>query len=127
MRHWATHRTVRQKQKGRSSQANAASEPGGQRGLEASRASLRVVSLGMLVLIPAEMWFVAVTGTGDTRAAFAIEVVLTTAMLAASYLSAFVLELELEFVWMSLPLASLACLALSYTWVRVGYWRRIEL
>jgi putative MATE family efflux protein len=95
--------------------------------IAASRASLRVVSLGMLVVIPAEIWFVAVTGTGDTRATFAIEIVLTVATLAVSYVSALVLGLGLEYVWMSVPLASLACLALSYGWVRVGYWKRLEI
>ena len=95
--------------------------------IEASRASLRVVCLTMLVVIPGEMWFVAVTGTGDTRAAFVIEAVLTAAMLAGTYLLAIVMELRLEYIWMSLPVAWLTCLLLSYAWVRIGYWKRLEI
>ena len=45
--------------------------------------SLRVVALGMLVIIPGEMWFNTVVGVGDTRAALAIEASL--ACLIASY------------------------------------------
>ena len=93
--------------------------------IEASRASLRVVSLGMLVVIPAEMWLVAVAGTGDTSASFVIEVVLTALVLTGSFLATSVLALGLEFVWGSLPLASLVGLGLSYAWVRSGYWRRL--
>ncbi|TMB48120.1 MAG: hypothetical protein E6J56_25670, partial [Deltaproteobacteria bacterium] len=90
-------------------------------------ASLRVVSLAMLVIIPAEMWFVTVSGTGDTAAAFGIETVLTAAMVACGYLTAFVLGLRLEYVWLSLPISWLACLSLSYAWVRAGYWRRVDI
>ena len=95
--------------------------------IEAGRASLRVIALGMLVVIPAELWLVAVVGTGDTRASFVIELVLTLLVLAGSFLSTSVLRLDLEFTWISLPLASLACLALSYAWIRSGYWKRLAL
>ncbi|TMF72134.1 MAG: hypothetical protein E6I15_13290 [Chloroflexi bacterium] len=81
----------------------------------------------MLVIIPAEMWFVTVSGTGDTAAAFGIETVLTAAMVACGYLTAFVLGLRLEYVWLSLPISWLACLSLSYAWVRAGYWRRVDI
>jgi len=90
-------------------------------------ASLRVVSLAMLVIIPAEMWFVTVSGTGDTAAAFGIETVLTAAMVACGYVTALVLGLRLEYVWLSLPISWLACLSLSYAWVRAGYWRRVDI
>ncbi len=95
--------------------------------LAAGAASLRVVALAMLIIIPAEMWFVAVTGTGDTYAAAGIEVVLTAAMVGCGYLSALVLGLELEYVWMSVPIAWLACLVLSYSWMRSGYWMRLRI
>jgi hypothetical protein len=52
--------------------------------LAESGASLRVVALAMLIVIPGEMWFAAVSGTGDTAAALAIELVLTLTMLGTA-------------------------------------------
>jgi MATE family, multidrug efflux pump len=95
--------------------------------IEAGRTTLRVVALAMLVDIPGEMWFKAVTGTGDTGAALAIEGALTVAMLGSTYLAAIVMGLELNYIWMSLPIAWMTCLALSWAWVRAGYWKRLEI
>lgn len=94
---------------------------------ESSLSSLRVVALAMLVVIPGEMWFVAVTGTGDTGAAFLIETILAAAMLGSSYIAAIVMGWALEYVWMSLPLAWLTGLTLSYAWMRAQYWKRLEI
>src|SRR5437773_261877 len=69
----------------------------------AGRASLRVVAAAMLVVIPGELWLVAVSGTGDTNAALGIEVLLTLTMLAASLTAAWGMGLGAAFVWMSLP------------------------
>jgi len=89
--------------------------------------SLRVVALAMLVVVPADLWAAAVSGTGDTGAAFAIEAVLSTAMVACGYLAAFVIGRGQEYVWMSLPVAWTACLVLSFLWIRGGRWKRVEL
>ena len=91
-----------------------------------SVAGLRVVALAMLIIIPAHMWFAAVTGTGDTAAALGIEAVLTVAMLACAYVAALPLGLALPQIWLSLPLSWLVCLVLSYGWVRSGLWTRLE-
>jgi len=48
-------------------------------------ASLRVVALAMLIVIPGQMWFIGVEGTGDTAAALGIEAVLTITMLSIAY------------------------------------------
>jgi Na+-driven multidrug efflux pump len=91
--------------------------------IEASVASVRVVALAMLVVIPAEMWFTAVVGTGDTPAALSIELGLTSVMLAATYTIAVVLSGG-ALVWCSLIAAGLVALAASYGWMRSGRWRR---
>jgi len=90
----------------------------------AGMASLRVVALGMLVVIPADMWLTAVVGTGDTPAALGIEIVLTVVMLATTYVTAITLAGG-ALVWSSLGAAALVTLILSYAWMRSGMWRRI--
>jgi len=77
-------------------------------------ASLRVVALAMLVVIPGEMWFVAVSGTGDTAAALGIELILTATMVGIAYLTAVPLAWPIEIVWLSLPIAWSVCLLISY-------------
>jgi MATE family multidrug resistance protein len=95
--------------------------------IDNSVAGLRTIALGMLVIIPGELWFAAVFGTGDTDAGFIIELALTTTMLVCSYLTAFVLHLSLVYIWISLPLAWLICLILSHAWVTQGYWKRRQI
>jgi len=95
--------------------------------VRASESSLRVLAVAMLVVIPGEMWYAALAGTGDTRATFAIEGVLSLVILAGSYLAVLVLGLGIEFVWMSILAAWGVCLALSYLWMRAGYWKRLEI
>jgi len=85
-------------------------------------ASLRVVSLAMLIVIPAEMWAAAVIGTGDTFASFWIEAALTVVMIGGAWLAGSVLHLPLYYVWMSVPIAWLSCWILSYLWMRSGQW-----
>src|SRR5712691_851145 len=86
-------------------------------------ASLRVVALAMLIVIPGEMWFAAVSGTGDTAAALGIELVLTVTMLGAAYLAAIHFTWPVALVWISLPAAWLVCLTISYGWVKSGIWK----
>jgi MATE family multidrug resistance protein len=87
---------------------------------------LRVIALALLVVIPGEVWLAAVVGTGDTRAAFVIELVLGTAMLGFAY-SAASLALPLSLVWMSLPLGWSLGLIASVAWVRGGRWKRLQI
>jgi MATE family multidrug resistance protein len=89
-------------------------------------ASLRVIALAMLIVIPGEMWFAAVSGTGDTAAALGIELVLTCTMLSLAYLAAIHLTWPLELVWISVPASWLVCLTISYGWVKSGIWKRLE-
>jgi putative MATE family efflux protein len=90
-------------------------------------ASLRVLAVAMLVIIPAEMWFTAVSGTGDTKAAFGIEVVLSLVTLVLAGAAGIGLGLGVEYVWVSLPIACCACLVLSYAWMRSGRWERLRI
>src|SRR5213595_3490879 len=95
--------------------------------LAESAASLRIVALAMLVVIPGEMWFAAVSGTGDTAAALAIELVVTLTMLGTVYFATIHLAGSVELAWVSLPISSLVCLTISYGWVKSGIWRRLDI
>jgi Na+-driven multidrug efflux pump len=89
-------------------------------------ASLRVIALAMLIAIPAEMWYTAVLGTGDTLAALGIEFVITLVMLGLTWFAAIHLAWPMALVWMSVPVSWLVCLAISYGWVKSGIWKRLE-
>lgn len=91
-----------------------------------STAPLRVVVAAMVAVIAAELWFAAVFGTGDTDAALVIEFLRTVAMVGCAWLAAIELELTLPYVWLSVPAAWASCLALSFLWVRGGFWSRRE-
>ncbi len=91
--------------------------------IEGAATTLRVVAVIVLVAVPAEMWLAALFGTGDSDAAFGIEVVNTIAMLACAYVAALVLELDLVYVWLSVAVGSLVGLPLAYGWIRSGRWR----
>ena len=92
-----------------------------------SNASLRVVAFAMLIAIPAEMWFIAVEGTGDTAATLGIEFVLTLVMLGLTWLAAIHFGWPMALVWLSLPITWLVCLAVCYGWMKSGIWKRLEL
>jgi putative MATE family efflux protein len=89
-------------------------------------ASLRVVALAMLIAIPAEMWLIAVEGTGDTAAALGIEFVLTLVMLGLTWLAAIHLAWPLAVVWLVMPITWLIGLTASYGWMKSGFWKRLE-
>src|SRR6266487_1663794 len=91
-----------------------------------SDASLRVVALAMLIAVPAELWYTAVVGTGDTAAALGIEFVITLVMLGLTWFAAIHLAWPMALVWMSVPISWLVCLTASYGWMKSGIWRRLE-
>ena len=96
--------------------------------IEGAVDSLRLVLLSMLVVIPSELWIAAVAGTGDTDAALVIQFFLGVGMVATAYVAVFVLfTTSLTYVWLSLPVAELICLTLSYAWVKSSYWEHVQI
>jgi Na+-driven multidrug efflux pump len=79
-----------------------------------------------LIAIPAEMWLIAVEGTGDTAAALGIEFVLTLVMLGLTWLAAIHLAWPLAVVWLVMPITWLIGLTASYGWMKSGFWKRLE-
>ena len=92
--------------------------------VEGAQTALRIVALLMLLVIPAEMWLTAVGGTGDTDAAFVIELLLSVAMVGGAAVTALALDLSLAYIWLSIGTAWLLSLPLAYAWVRSGRWQR---
>ena len=92
-----------------------------------ARATLVVVALGMLVVVAAEVALAAVFGTGDADAGFVIELLVSGGLVASAVLAALVLDLDLVYVWLSLPLAAGVGLSVSAGWLRSGRWRRVAL
>jgi Na+-driven multidrug efflux pump len=88
---------------------------------------MRALSAAMLIVIPGAIWLTVVVSTGDTLAAFVIELLMSLAMLAATFLAALVLEWPLELIWMAIPLGWLVALVCSYLYVKVGIWQRLEI
>ena len=86
--------------------------------------SLAVIALAILVAVPAEALFSTIVGTGDTRAILNIQVATTTLTLVCIYVAAFIMSLELHFIWMAEVFGWLTCLLLSGWWFKSGRWSR---
>lgn len=95
--------------------------------LEGSVASLRVVALAVLIVIPAEMVFSAVAGTGDTRTTLLIEIVLSTTILLYVYTAGIVFGLPLAAIWVGEIVGWLVCFLLSLLWLKSERWKRLEI
>jgi putative MATE family efflux protein len=92
-----------------------------------SNASLRVVALARLVAIPADLWYTAVVGTGDTAAALGIELLRSMVMLCLTWFLAIYLAWPMSLVWLAVPIAWLVSLAVSYGWIKSGIWKRLAI
>ena len=88
----------------------------------AAAGSLRVVCIALVVVIPGEMAFGALAGTGDTRRTLVTELLLAAAMLCAAYAAGVLLALPLEAVWGSEVLGWFLCLLVSFAWLRRERW-----
>ncbi len=90
--------------------------------VKAAAGSLRVVCIALVVVIPGEMAFGALAGTGDTRRTLVTELLLAAAMLGAAYAAGVLLALPLEAVWGSEVLGWFLCLLVSSAWLRRERW-----
>ena len=88
--------------------------------------ALRVLAIGMLAVVAAELGLAAVFGTGDTDAGFVIEVLVSGALVGLTGLLVLGLGVDdLPLVWALLPLSAALGLAASAVWLRSGRWRRV--
>ncbi len=95
--------------------------------IAAASTPLQVVSLLMLLVIPAEMWSAAVFGTADTAVGSMIEFIASGLMIGAAYVAESVLGLGLTYIWAALGLGASLTLVLSYGRMRSGAWKKHRL
>lgn len=95
--------------------------------ISASINSLGVITLAILVATPAEIFYSTLVGTGDTLAMLTIQIIITFFTLSFAYIAAFVLDLELEYIWLAEVLGWLICLMISWIWFNSGRWQRLEI
>ena len=95
--------------------------------LDPAGTGLRLLALGMLLIIPAEIWFAGLVGTGDSLAALGIEALSSLIVVSLTALVALVLQLPSALVWLSLPVAYLASLIFSKWWLHSGRWKRLDI
>jgi putative MATE family efflux protein len=88
---------------------------------------LLALTLATALAVPADTWFSAVMGTGDTSATLAIQVTATAGALLWAWLAAFPLELGLGWILLGEAFAWLICLAASAWWFRGRRWLRLAL
>jgi len=84
---------------------------------------LRVVTIAMLLMSFSVIWLNAVTGTGNSRMTFIIELI--TIVLYCIYVYVILEELQLPIVygWMSEWLYWISLFCLSYWYIRSGKWK----
>ena len=93
--------------------------------IQASLYGLLVVCLATVVAVPADTYYSAVAGTGDTRIIFLIQLIVTFCSLTYAWYAAFHLGLSLEFILFAEIIGWTVCLLLSWLWLRGGYWQRL--
>ena len=95
--------------------------------VSASINSLMVIVLAILIAVPGEAFYSAIVGTGDTRAILTIQIIVTLFTLTFAYIAAFVLQLELEYIWLAEVFGWLVCLSLSWILFSSGFWQRLKI
>ncbi|HYW02950.1 MAG TPA: MATE family efflux transporter [Gammaproteobacteria bacterium] len=88
--------------------------------------SLAVVMAATLVAVPAEAYYAAVAGTGDTWAALVIQLLVSIVVVGAAALAALVFDLSLPWVWSAELAGMLACLVAARARFGGGAWRRLR-
>lgn len=85
--------------------------------------SMRVMLLIYVINVPAYVFFLAVSGTGDTRRAFFMELVATTLYVLYICLIAIRLRADIAVCWTSDAVYALVLLILSYRYLKRGAWQ----
>jgi Na+-driven multidrug efflux pump len=94
--------------------------------VEISHNGLLVIVLAALVAVPADAYYSAVAGTGDTRVTLLIQSIVAVCTLVYAWYAALVFEWELEYILLAELLGWLLCLCLSWAWFRSGLWERLK-
>jgi multidrug resistance protein, MATE family len=78
-----------------------------------ARGTLRIVAVGVVVVVVADVWIGALFGVGDGMAALAIETLSSVVTIGGVAVAGLALSLPLEYVWLSVVVASMLSLGLA--------------
>ena len=95
--------------------------------LQSALSILMIIVIATIVAVPAEIFTSSVAGTGDTTVPFAIEIIVSLAILSYAYYAAFVALLSLEYIWLTEIIGWTIYLILSWIWLRSGFWKRLRI
>lgn len=85
---------------------------------------LRLVAFAMILMSQAIVWLNAVTGTGNSRKTFLIELVAIIFYCLYVYLALEVYQLSIFWGWMSEIIYWLILFILSYSYMRTNKWKK---
>lgn len=94
--------------------------------IEVSRNGLLIIVLATLIAVPADAYYSAVAGTGDTRVTLLIQSFVAICTLVYAWYAALVFKWELEYILAAELLGWLLCLCLSWGWFRSNLWDRLK-
>ena len=95
--------------------------------IEASRYGLLVIVLATLIAVPADAYYSAVAGTGDTRVTLIIQSIVAICTLVYAWYAALVFAWKLEYILLAELLGWGLCLVLSWGWFRSGLWKSLKI
>ena len=85
--------------------------------------SLMVVLVSCVFNIPAYVYFLAISGTGNTRAALWIELSILAAYAGYTFLTAYILLADIAVVWWTESIYGVLLLTISYIYMKRARWR----
>ena len=91
--------------------------------IDASVPSLWVLCSAYLFMAPSNIYFQSISGTGNTRMAFALELCALVLYVAYCFFIIMYLRLDVAWCWTSEIAYALLIFAFSYTYIRSGRWR----
>jgi Na+-driven multidrug efflux pump len=94
--------------------------------IDASRNGLLIILFATLLAVPADAYYSAVAGTGDTRVTLIIQSIVAIFTLVYAWYAALIFAWELEYILLAEVLGWLVCLILSWAWFRSGLWRSLR-
>ena len=94
--------------------------------VDASRNGLLIIIFATLLAVPADAYYSAVAGTGDTRVTLIIQSIVAIFTLVYAWYAALIFAWKLEYILLAEVLGWLVCLILSWAWFRSGLWRSLR-
>jgi len=95
--------------------------------IQTSLYGLLVICLATIIAVPADTYYSAVAGTGDTKIILLIQLVVAFCSLIYAWYAAIHLGLSLEFILLTEIIGWMICLLLSWLWFRSRYWQRLTI